>query len=108
VTIVALLAGFIGQAVNTGSLFGVATTPKAWIPYLTLAGSFLTAFGLSLQGASGVNGSSILNAIIAGVMALSSAGAGAACHAHLIAHKSSQGKTPTPAPAAPAADGGGK
>jgi hypothetical protein len=101
VTIIALLAGFIGQSINTGGLFGVITTPKAWVPYLTLAGSFLAAFGLSLQNASTLNGAAIFSAIVAGCMALTSAGAGSAVHSHLNSHKSSSGK-------APAADGGGK
>src|SRR5271155_1707813 len=49
VAILALIVGYIGQAVQTGSVFGIATTPKAWIPYLTLLGSFLGAFGISIQ-----------------------------------------------------------
>lgn len=97
VTVIALVAGFIGQAINSGSLFGIATTPKAWIPYLTLVGSFLAAAGLSLQSSSALNGSAFFNAIIAGFMALTSAGAGSATHTHLNAHKR---LVPVAAPAA--------
>jgi hypothetical protein len=109
VTVIAIIAGFVGQAVNSGSLFGIVTTPRAWIPYLTLLGSFLAAFGLSLQSASSLSGSAILNAILAGVMALSSAGAGAACHSHLQSHKQGQKgggsgqPASAPAPVAPPA-----
>src|SRR5512135_1459312 len=99
VTVIALIAGFIGQAINSGSFFGIATTPKAWIPYLTLLGSFLAAFGLSLQSAAALNGSAWFNAVIAGFMALTSAAGGSAAHNHLNAHK----KFVPAAPAAPAA-----
>ena len=99
VAILALVVGYIGQAVNTGSVFGVATTPKAWIPYLTLLGSFLGAFGLSIQGDSSLNGASWFNAVIAGFTALMAAAGGSAAHTHLNAHKSFV----APAPAAPAA-----
>jgi hypothetical protein len=105
VTILSLVAGFIGQAVNSGSLFGIVTTPKAWIPYLTLLGSFVTAFGLSLQGDSTLNGTAWFNAVVAGFMALMSAAGGAAAHSHLNSHKKS-GAAPTTPTAASA--GGGK
>jgi hypothetical protein len=121
VTILALIAGFIGQAVNSGSLFGIATTPKAWVPYLTLLGSFLAAAGVSLQSAPAINGSAVFNAVIAGFLALTSAAGGAAANSHLNAHKTGTGAVavaaavaakaadtvpPAAPPAAPA--GGGK
>lgn len=112
VTIIALVAGFVGQAVNSGNFFGIVTTPKAWIPYLTILGSFLAAVGLSLQSAPALNGAAWFNAIIAGFMALTSAGAGAAVHGHLNSHKKSgdaggaAAASPAAPPAAPTSEGG--
>jgi hypothetical protein len=87
VVILALIVGYIGQAVNTGNLFGIVTTPKAWIPYLTLLGSFLAAFGTSVQGDSTLNGTAWFNAVIAGFAALMAAAGGSAAHTHLNSHK---------------------
>jgi len=100
VVILALIVGYIGQAVNTGNLFGIVTTPKAWIPYLTLFGSFLAAFGTSIQGDSTLNGAAWFNAVIAGFAALMAAAGGSAAHTHLNSHKNFQSKS-APAPAAP-------
>ena len=87
VTILALVVGYIGQAVNTGSVFGIVTTPKAWVPYLTLLGSFLGAVGVSLQGDAVLNGTAWFNAVVAGFIALMAAAGGSAAHTTLNAHK---------------------
>jgi hypothetical protein len=102
VAILALVAGFIGQAINSGNLFGIVTTPKAWIPYLTLVGSFIGAFGLSIQGDTTLNETAWFNAVMAGFMALLSAAGGSAAHSHFTSHKNFQKR----GPAAPASNGG--
>jgi len=114
VTIISLIVGFLGQAINTGSIFGFQTVPKAWIPYLTLGGSFLAAFGVSLQGDATLNGTAWFNAVMAGFGALVFAAGGSAAHTHFNAHKNFVSKngggdggngataTTTPPPAAPA------
>jgi hypothetical protein len=99
VVILALIVGYIGQAVNTGNLFGIVTTPKAWIPYLTLFGSFLAAFGTSIQGDSTLNSAAWFNAVTAGFSALMAAAGGSAAHTHLNAHKTTAAKTAPPPPA---------
>jgi CDP-diglyceride synthetase len=110
VAILAVIVGYIGQAVNSGSIFGITTTPQAWIPYLTLLGSFLGAFGLSLQGASTLNGAAWFNAAIAGLTALLSAAGGSAAHSHFQTYKVTMAKRasavtepPPPPPPAPKA-----
>jgi hypothetical protein len=103
VVILALIVGYIGQAVNTGNLFGIVTTPQAWIPYLTLLGSFLAAFGTSLQGDSTLNGAAWFNAVIAGFTALMAAAGGSAAHNHFQTHKNTLAKRAAAAAAAAAA-----
>ena len=86
-TIVSLVVGYVTQAIQTGKLFGIETVPQAWIPYLTLCGSFLGAFGLSIQGCAIFNKASFLNALFAGFVALMSAVSGTTIHTHMNAHK---------------------
>ncbi len=84
---IAFVAGAIGQAVNTGSFFGFETVPQAWIPFMTLGGSFLGAFGLSLQQSGSLSSTALQAAFVAGLASLGSAAAGTAAHTHYNAHK---------------------
>jgi hypothetical protein len=83
VTLLAVLAGYIAQAVNTGSLFGVVTVPQTWLPYLTLVGSFLAAAVMSLQGAAVVTSVSWFNALLSGLLALGGTSIGVVAHQHV-------------------------
>ena len=92
ITLCSLVAGFVTQAVNTGSLFGMVTVPKAWLPYASLIGTLLAGFAGNLSQAAAVNGTTILAAVMAGVMALTGTAVGVTCHQHLKAHLGMGGK----------------
>jgi hypothetical protein len=78
------LLGLINQAVSQGSLFsGLVKVPPTWLPWLTIAASFLAGFVVSLQSASAINEQSILGAVMAGIMALGTAGGGAGVAHHV-------------------------
>jgi hypothetical protein len=95
VTLIALVVGFLGQAINSGSVLGIATVPKAWIPLLTLVGSFLSAAVTSLQQAPNMTGTAEFNAVVAGFVGMLTAAGGAAIHVHLVSHSKGlpEGKT---------------
>src|ERR1700733_13772691 len=46
-----IVVGYLTQAINSGSLFGIVTIPKPVLPYLGLAGGFLGAFTASITAA---------------------------------------------------------
>lgn len=98
--LIALLSGMIGQAVNKGSILGFKTTPQAWIPWLTLGGNALVAFGGSLTIAGGLTSTSLVNASVAAFLTLTAVTIGAKSHDHANAHK-------TPGPDASSSGGGG-
>jgi len=83
VTVLALVIGFINQGIGQGSVLGIVTVPKPWLPYLTLAASFLGGVVASLAQDSVVNGAAIWGAVVAGVTALLAAGGGAALSHHV-------------------------
>jgi hypothetical protein len=78
-----VLVGYVAQAVNTGSLFGIVTVPKTWLPYLALAGTFLAAFVQSIATATTVNGTAWINALLAGMVALGGNATGITISQHL-------------------------
>lgn len=97
------LLGLINQAISQGSLFsGIIKVPPSWLPYLTVAASFLGAFVQSLMSAAVINTQAIVAAVLAGLMALGSAGGGAGVAHHIGTPKRMKmGRTPPPAPEAP-------
>lgn len=103
-TALSFIAGIIGQAVNTGSFFGIETVPQALIPYLTLGGSFIIAFGISLQQSGSLSSASLQTAFVAGLAALGSAAGGTAAHSHFNAHKMFRKAKAAAAAAPPAAN----
>ncbi len=82
ITALSFLLGLIVQGISQGAILGgLIKVPPTWLPYLTVAASFLGGVVMSIQSAGVINGQAIINACIAGIMALSSAGGGAAvCH----------------------------
>jgi hypothetical protein len=80
-----LIVGFITQAVNTGSLFGVVTVPQKWLPYASLLGTFLAGFIASIGSAASVTSTTLTQAVMAGLMALTGTAVGVTCHQHLKA-----------------------
>lgn len=85
ISLLSVLVGYVAQAVNTGSLFGVATVPQKWIPYLSLFGTFLAAFVTSVATANPVNNAAWMTALIAGFAALTGNTVGVTMHQHLKA-----------------------
>jgi len=72
VMVLSLLLGFVNAAVQSGSIFGIVTTPKAWLPELTLFGSFLggvLAYFTGLGSAFTVTGTTIFYGVLAGLTA---------------------------------------
>lgn len=92
IALLAVLAGYITQAVNTGSVFGVATLPKPWLPYLTLAGLFLSSCVGSIAQAPIKDNAAWFTAVLAGMIALGGSATGATIKQQLDAHK----RAPTP------------
>lgn len=88
ISVVSLVAGFVSNAVQTGSFLGIETVPQKWLPYLTLLGTFLAAFLQSIGTASPVNGTAVLQAVIAGFTALTGTAVGVTIQQHLIAARS--------------------
>lgn len=85
ISLLSVLVGYVAQAVNTGSLFGVATVPQKWLPYLSLFGTFLGGFVPSIVTASPVNNAAWMTALIAGLMGLTGNTVGVTMHQHLKA-----------------------
>jgi hypothetical protein len=84
ISILSVVAGYVSNAVQTGSFLGIKTVPQAWLPYLTLAGTFLTGFLQSGVGAAPpITGTTILQAVLAGLTALTGATVGVTVHQHL-------------------------
>jgi hypothetical protein len=91
VSVLTLLAGFVGQTVSTQSFLGIKQVSTGWIPFLTLGGSFLTGFVHSLSAAGGLTGTSLFNAAIAGLAPLTTAGVGVAAAMHVTSHQKPSG-----------------
>jgi hypothetical protein len=90
ITILSIVAGFVSQAVNTGSLFGQVTVPKAWIPYASLLGTFIAGVSGSLVNAGSITSATVGNAVLAGFAALAGTTVGVTVHQHLKAHLGKQ------------------
>lgn len=85
VLIISFLLGLINQAISQGSILGgMVKVPPSWLPWLTVAVSFLGAAGTSIQGAGTITGQAILNAVVAGLMALGAAGGGVGLAHHFV------------------------
>jgi hypothetical protein len=87
IALLSVLAGYVAQAVSTGSVFGIAVVPQTWLPYLTLFGSFLTAFVQSIVAAPVQDATGWFNALLAGLLALTGLGAGVVAHVHTVQPK---------------------
>ena len=111
VLVISFLLGLINQAISQGSVLGGSIkVPPTWLPWLTVAISFLGAAGTSIQGAGTITGQAILNAVVAGLMALGAAGGGVGLASHfnkkLTGTCSNCGKNPnvsSPEPSPPKA-----
>jgi|ERR1700679_33557 len=85
VMVLSLLLGVLTQAVQTGAVFGTFITPKAWLPALTIAATFLGGMVAYFSGLSPVvlDANSVFYAVAAGVSALLAGSVpGMAVHAH--------------------------
>ncbi len=87
IAVLSVVVGFVAQAISTGSFLGVIPLPPGWIPYVTLFGTFLTAFVASITTATTDNESAWINAFLAGFMALTGAVGGITAHQHISAPK---------------------
>lgn len=87
IALLSVLVGFVSQAISTGTFLGVIPLPPAWIPYVTLFGTFLTAFVMSITAATTDNEAAWFNAFLAGFMALTGAVSGITAHQHISAPK---------------------
>jgi hypothetical protein len=96
-TALAAVIGALTQAYNVGSLFGIVTVPRPALPYVGLALSFLTGFGVSLGSTPTMTAATFYVAILAGLGALMANGGGAAVHGLVTAHKTSRGVAATEA-----------
>jgi hypothetical protein len=85
------LVGFLTSAYNTGSVLGFETLPKAWLPPIGIAVSFLTGMVGSIVGAPSVTTATILVAIGAGFVALGGNAAGSAIHWQTALHRRAPG-----------------
>jgi hypothetical protein len=85
VMILSLILGILTQAVQTGAVFGQFLTPKPWLPWLTIAMTFLGGVVAYFQSLSPVviDASTIFYALAMGVSALLASSAPAVVvHAH--------------------------
>jgi len=78
VSILSLAAGFIGQGVGQGSVLGIVTVPRAWVPYLTIVATFLAGVIAALT-----SGATTGAAILAGFQNLIPSAAGVALAHHV-------------------------
>jgi hypothetical protein len=87
IAVLSVLVGFVSQAISTGTFLGVIPLPPAWVPYVTLFGTFLTAFVASIATTSATGSVVWVNALLAGFMALTGAVGGITAHQHISAPK---------------------
>ncbi len=97
IALIGILLGYITQAVNTGSLFGQVTVPKPWLPYLTLAASFLGASVTSIMQSTTKDSAAWTTALFAGLLSLGGNTVGVTVKQHLDAHKDVTPAKPAPA-----------
>lgn len=94
IAVLGIVVGYIVQSVNTGSLFGVVTVPKAWLPFLSLLSLFLAALVTSIASAPTKDQGAWIMAALAGLMALGGNATGATIKQQMDAHK--RAMTPVP------------
>ena len=82
----AFLVAFLVNAFNTGKVFGIATVPQTWLPYLGVALPFVSAVYASLSAASALTPVAWFNGVQAGLFALLASAGGAATHVALSRH----------------------
>ena len=87
ITLLAVLAGYITQAVNTGSFLGLVTVPKPLLPWLSLVGLALAAFVSSM-----VSGQTLFASIVAALLSLTGTTVGVTVQQHTTAHLTSRGQ----------------
>lgn len=104
VMVLSFLLGLINQGISQGSILaGVIKVPPTWLPYLTIAAGFLGGVVTSLQGVATINGAAIVQALVAGIMALGTAGGGVGVAHHMGTPKRMMlGRNPAPKPEEPA------
>lgn len=84
VMVIGLLLGFINQGISQGSILGsTVKVPPTWLPYLTLAATFLSGGVASLTTSDAVTAAAVLLAVYAGFQALISTGGGIALAHHM-------------------------
>lgn len=80
-----LLAGFITNTLNSGgSILGVKTLPKTWLPYLSLGGTFLGGF--TTQVTVGLSTTSVFNGCLMGFYGLLGHTVGVTARQGITAH----------------------
>lgn len=84
IALISILAGYISNAIQTGSFLGIATLPKAWLSYLTLLGTFLANFA---QTAAASTPPDWKLSILAGLLALGGTTIGITAHQHIALGK---------------------
>jgi hypothetical protein len=83
VLVLSLLAGFLTNAIQSGSLLGMKTVPTSWLPGLTIASTLLGGIVTYLSGHPSLDGATLFYAVAQGLTALlASAAPGLALHAH--------------------------
>jgi hypothetical protein len=105
--------GLINQAISQGSILGgTIKVPPTWLPWLTVAASFLGGAVMSLQAASAagsITAQAVVNAVLAGLAALGAAGGGIGIALHMTKKTTaamractncgkSPGESPAPSP----------
>lgn len=88
VTILSLVLGFVTQGIQSGSILGVATVPKPWLPFLTIFATFLggvVSYLTGLGSSAQLNSSTVFFAVVTGLTDLLAGSApGLAIHAHVV------------------------
>src|ERR1700690_224557 len=82
----AFLSAFLVNAYNSGKIFGLATVPANWLPYVGVGVPFVGAVAATFDSAKALDGVTIFNAVQAGLFALLSSAGGAATHNALARH----------------------
>lgn len=84
IALLSILAGYVSQTVNTGgSIFGIATLPKTWLPYVTLFGTFLTSSVVSISTAALKDENAWILALFAGLTAITGTTVGITARQHV-------------------------
>jgi hypothetical protein len=87
IALLGIVVGYLAQAIQSGSLFGVVTIPKTWIPYLGLAGGFLGPLTASITASPLKDESAWVTALFAGLVGLGGVVSGITAKQHIDAAK---------------------